>query len=73
MSPRTGEMYEIGAENHEAMDRLMREARLVEVPRDKARELAGMELVQRKNWMRNQACQCGSGKKFKRCCWSKFA
>ncbi|WP_227498161.1 SEC-C metal-binding domain-containing protein [Shewanella sp. W3-18-1] len=23
--------------------------------------------------MRNRECVCGSGKKFKKCCWSKFA
>ena len=28
---------------------------------------------QRKNWMRNQQCPCNSGKKFKKCCWSKHA
>ena len=27
----------------------------------------------RKNWMRNKPCQCGSGKKFKHCCWNKMA
>lgn len=26
----------------------------------------------RKGWMRNQPCICGSGKKFKKCCWSQF-
>lgn len=25
----------------------------------------------RKGYMRNQPCACGSGKKFKRCCWFK--
>ena len=25
----------------------------------------------RKAWMRNQPCVCGSGKKFKKCCWSR--
>ena len=29
MNPRTGEMYMVGAESHEAMERLMQEARLV--------------------------------------------
>jgi uncharacterized protein YecA (UPF0149 family) len=26
----------------------------------------------RKNSMRNKPCGCGSGKKFKKCCWNKF-
>ncbi len=29
-------------------------------------------LFARKNSMRNKPCPCGSGKKFKKCCWSKF-
>ena len=29
-------------------------------------------LFVRKNSMRNKPCGCGSGKKFKKCCWSKF-
>lgn len=28
---------------------------------------------QRKNWMRNKPCICGSGTKFKKCCWSKYS
>jgi uncharacterized protein YecA (UPF0149 family) len=37
-----------------------------------------VELIQgetprvRKNWMKNQPCFCGSGKKVKHCCWSKI-
>ena len=26
----------------------------------------------RKGALRNQQCICGSGKKYKRCCWPKF-
>ena len=29
-------------------------------------------LFSRKNSMRNKPCGCGSGKKFKKCCWNKF-
>lgn len=29
--------------------------------------------IGRKNYMRNKPCQCGSGKKFKKCCWGKAA
>ena len=28
--------------------------------------------ARRKNWMRNRPCSCGSGKKFKKCCWGMF-
>lgn len=31
-----------------------------------------MSRANRKNYMRNQPCVCGSGKKFKKCCWSKY-
>ena len=26
----------------------------------------------KKPWMRNKKCVCGSGKKFKKCCWGKY-
>ena len=32
-----------------------------------------MAKPRRKNWMRNKPCICGSKKKFKRCCWNKYA
>jgi len=38
-----------------------------------AKKLRRMSLSKRKNWMRNKSCECGSGKKFKKCCWSSFA
>jgi len=37
-----------------------------------ADELEPLGKRQRKNSMRNKPCVCGSGKKFKRCCWSKY-
>jgi hypothetical protein len=40
---------------------------------EQARELSHRSAKKRKNWMRNQPCTCGSGKKFKKCCWSKVA
>lgn len=36
-------------------------------------ELKRRSTKKRKNWMRNQPCKCGSGKKMKRCCWTKMA
>lgn len=39
---------------------------------DEARQLAPMQKDQRKAWMRNKKCPCGSGKKFKKCCWGKY-
>lgn len=31
------------------------------------------EIPRRKNYMRNKPCPCNSGKKFKKCCWSRLA
>ena len=41
--------------------------------REQARELAMRSPKKRKNWMRNQPCTCGSGRKFKKCCWSRVS
>ena len=38
-----------------------------------AKTLGSETPKKRKNWMRNKPCICGSGKKFKKCCWSKAA
>lgn len=38
-----------------------------------ARTMQGMTNFERKGWMRNQPCVCGSTKKFKLCCWGKYA
>jgi|WetSurMetagenome_2_1015567.scaffolds.fasta_scaffold03374_2 hypothetical protein len=38
---------------------------------EQATILEKQSLGKRKNWMRNQPCLCGSGKKFKKCCWTK--
>ena len=34
------------------------------------RELTLANAHLRKGWMRNKSCYCGSGRKFKSCCWS---
>lgn len=43
------------------------------VTEDEAKVLQKQPLRKRKNWMRNKPCICESGKKFKHCCWTKFA
>jgi len=35
-------------------------------------KLRHMSKPRRKTWMRNQLCPCGSGNKFKKCCWNSF-
>ena len=43
----------------------------VTIPKDEYEGVKAMTFPERKNWMRNVACPCGSGKKFKKCCWNK--
>lgn|GEM_PF-3427095 len=45
------------------------------IPIDKGtyQQLKPLQRNERKNKMRNRKCICGSGKKFKKCCWSKYA
>lgn len=50
-------------ENNNDMDKMM----LSDI---EAEMLQKKSLRFRKNWMRNKPCICGSGKKFKKCCWS---
>lgn len=45
---------------------------LMPIPKDELETIINMNRTQRKNWMRNKPCICGSGKKFKKCCWSKY-
>lgn len=76
MDTRTGEIYRLtGDELAEAQRLRKMEGRnpLLEIGEQDFQELQPMERPQRKNWMRNKPCPCGSGKKFKRCHWSAYA
>lgn len=46
---------------------------LAPVKNEDVKKVKRMSKVRRKNWMRNQPCPCGSGKKFKKCCWNKYS
>lgn len=50
-----------------------RGAPLIPLRESEYTELEPMTRTQRKNLMRNKPCLCGSGKKFKKCCWSLYA
>ena len=77
----TGEITEI---NEEFLDEFRkahneRESRLADFERqmvalteEETGKLLPLDKQKRKGWMRNQPCVCGSGNKFKRCCWNKF-
>jgi len=49
-----------------------REDKMVSLTEDEVKDITPLTLKQRKGWMRNQPCVCGSGKKFKKCCWGEF-
>ena len=81
MDPRTGEISWIPAEEfqreyqklHDRAERMVNlENRTIEIHDDEANVLKTQLAKVRKNWMRNKPCVCGSGKKFKKCCWSAY-
>lgn len=45
---------------------------LMEIQRDELEDTVNMNRTQRKGWMKNKPCICGSGKKFKKCCWNNY-
>jgi len=49
-----------------------RQEKMVGLTQSESEQLLPLSKKQRKGWMRNQPCVCGSGKKFKQCCWSKY-
>lgn len=72
MNPNTGEIFRIQAESQEGLAEIVGKAGLVAITEEEATAMLPRTRDQRKNWMRNKLCPCQSGKKFKRCCWSKF-
>ena len=62
LTPEQAKQFEI--DNHKP---------LIELSENQHRQLQPQPPTKRKNWMRNQPCVCGSGRKFKVCCWSKYA
>lgn len=72
MDTHTGIIYEELDEKKAAMLEEFLGHSLVPLSDDEAEHLRPMSLGKRKNYMRNKPCPCGSGAKFKRCCWSKY-
>jgi uncharacterized protein YecA (UPF0149 family) len=68
MNVDNGKLYENSKEILEAMER---QERLAPLSESQFRHARTLDPANRKNWMRNQPCPCGSGKKFKRCHWHK--
>jgi uncharacterized protein YecA (UPF0149 family) len=60
-------------DENELTDERCIEEGLMRIPRDELETTVNMNRGQRKNWMRNKPCICGSERKFKKCCWSKYS
>ena len=72
MDCRSGKILSMGSLEASVFEQ--REGRkLAPLSKVQASDLQGENAVRRKNYMRNQPCVCGSGTKFKRCCWNKYA
>lgn len=54
----------------EAFEQL--QAHLVPITSEQHKELEPLGELKRKGYMRNQPCVCGSGEKFKKCCWNQY-
>ncbi len=67
-----GNLYRLTDDERRKMERRLN-APLIPLEKSEYRELEPMTRGQRKNKMRNKPCLCGSGKKFKKCCWSSYA
>jgi uncharacterized protein YecA (UPF0149 family) len=72
MDCRTGQIHQMPSE---LAGKIMREEgrKLVPLSDEQVEKLTPMGANRRKNWMRNNPCPCDSGKKFKKCCWGKYA
>ena len=46
--------------------------RHIPIPDAELPRVRKMSKKSRKGWMRNRPCICGSGRKFKVCCWGKL-
>lgn len=71
MDSKTGQIYKLDSEEARRLNKETKR-RLIPLTESENIELTSMANKTRKNWMRNRPCICGSGKKFKRCCWSKY-
>ena len=73
MDCKTGEIhYFSDTEQAKAMEETLGR-KLKSLSDSEERQLRPWPLYKRKNNMRNRRCPCGSHKKFKKCCWSKYS
>ena len=71
MDCKTGALYRFDYEQRRMMEEEGK--KLLPLSASEVQELEHLTPAKRKNNMRNKPCVCGSGKKFKRCCWSSYA
>lgn len=69
MDVKTGYMVRMAEEQAEAFEKINR-TKLIRLTDSQAKELIPLNPRQRKNCMRNKPCPCGSGRKYKKCCWN---
>lgn len=70
MDPNGGLHRDLTEEQFEDMKDLF-EKEVTPVSEEQYETLKPMKKSERKGYMRNQPCICGSGIKFKKCCWNK--
>lgn len=77
MDSRTGDIYNV--EEFEKFKKRLEKIKdseelkhFIPLTDDEYNEFKPLDKKVRKNKMRNKLCLCGSGKKFKNCCWSKY-
>ena len=75
MNCNTGDIMHIAVEDKDLYDFFPEDelSSLVALEEKEVPKLKRMNKLRRKNWMRNKPCPCKSGKKFKKCCWSKVS
>ena len=72
MEAHSGKIFEFEEASMAAFKRLVAQQSLIPLDEPTLEELKPLSPPKRKNLMRNKPCVCGSGKKFKRCCWNNY-
>jgi len=73
MDCRNGDIVEMDDNFFEEREKRKDARHFVPLTEKQYNELKPIAKAGRKGRMRNQPCPCGSGIKFKRCCWEKHA
>lgn len=67
-----GNLYRLSSEEMRKFEE-KNDKRLIALTEEQYQALEPMSLSRRKGHMRNKPCPCGSGAKFKRCCWHTYS